>query len=303
MAVDGVLLFGNVAILLIVICSLAYAITCYKARRSWPNFFIVRALMGCLIAQISNIFSLQFNLWSQTITIQLEYTLGAVGTLSQLILSVYRFAIFKDVLPPWTAPFLIFKRYAAFFGVFFLLYFIPLSVILFRPLSETRTPIQVMIAYVFIWIWYVLWQVCDFGLCLWSLFLSFKVKKGLLAKQSFSAHQRKYFVLCVVTIVCLLISDIVFWPSMYKMIEVGYQIGGVLDQRVIPELIIAAPMMILHIAISFVFLHFNIRFVSSSQDLKEMKVDQTQSINLPTNPTITAPQGDVQTSEPKNDEV
>jgi hypothetical protein len=58
--------------------------------------------------------------------IQIIFTLAMIGTLSQTIcLSVYRFAIFKDVLPQWTVPFLQFKRYAAFFVVCFFLHFIP----------------------------------------------------------------------------------------------------------------------------------------------------------------------------------
>jgi hypothetical protein len=147
--------------------------------------------------------------------IQIIFTLAMIGTLSQTIcLSVYRFAIFKDVLPQWTVPFLQFKRYAAFFVVCFFLHFIPLSIVLYPTLNVVQTQLQIIVAVATAWFWYILWQVFDVGLCLWSLILAFKIKRNMLTKKPLSAIQKKYFSFCVTALVCLLISDIAFWPRM-----------------------------------------------------------------------------------------
>jgi hypothetical protein len=117
----------------------------------------------------------------------------------------------------------------------------------------------------------------------------------MLARQQLSYVQKKYFLLCIVTIVCLLISDIVFWPSMVDQMQGGYARGRVFDERAVPQLRVAAPMMILHISVSFVFLHFNVKFVSSSRNYKEMKEGQSgNSMNLRTNPISSIPKQDTE---------
>jgi hypothetical protein len=266
---DWPLLLGNITVLIIAFCSLIYAARCYALNRTWANFFILRTLVGCLIAEICSLFSLQLNLWSQIVTIQITFTLAMIGTLSQSILSVYRFAIFEKVLPKWTVPFLQFKRYAAFFVICFIIHFIPLSIVLYPGLDVVRTEPQIIVAVTTAWFWYVLWQVFDFGLCFWSLILAFKIKKSMLAKKPLSAVQRKYFILCVAALICLLISDIAFWPRMTDLIQNTLKYDGIFDERAVPELKIAAPLMVLHISMSFVYLHLNIQFISSSREVKE----------------------------------
>jgi hypothetical protein len=266
--VDGGLLFANIVVLLIVIASTVYAALCYKKRRSWANVFILRGLIGTILAQVCNIFGLQFHLWSHDVTIKIEYTLCAVGTLSQTMLSLYRFSIFKDVLPIWTSEFLQFKRYAIFIGTVFVVFFIPYSILLYSSSDFRRSSSLILFAHITAWMWYLLWQIFDFGLGIWSLILAFKIKSGLLAKEPMTKRQSRFFFLCIGVLTCILISDVCFWPSMYDLIETIPQRKGIFDEQVLPYLKVATTTMALHISVSFVYLQLIVRFIASSRNKK-----------------------------------
>jgi hypothetical protein len=263
----GALLFLNLVVLLFVILSLIYAARCYKKRRSWVNFFILRSLVGCLIGQLCNILSIQFNLWSHTITAKIVTALLAIGTFSQTMLSVYRFSIFKDVLPKWTASFLKLKRFGPSIGTLFLVHAIPLLSVLFVKLDGDHP--QVVATYITSWMWYSFWQLVDFGLGIWSLILAVSIKQGLVAKQPLTRSQRKYFILCVASLVCLLISDIFFWPNMFESLETLFK-QGAFDDQVAPQMRIMIPTFVMHIAVSFVYLHLSVKFIASSRNAKDV---------------------------------
>eukprot|EP00475_Leptophrys_vorax_P040590 TRINITY_DN7553_c0_g1_i1.p1 TRINITY_DN7553_c0_g1~~TRINITY_DN7553_c0_g1_i1.p1 ORF type:complete len:161 (+),score=30.19 TRINITY_DN7553_c0_g1_i1:59-484(+) len=97
------------------------------------------------------------------------------------------------------------------------------------------------------------------------MYYATKVKRGMMMKQPLSPNQLRYFWMCISCLVFLVISDIVTWPNLGEQLTFVKIYGGEFDGRSVQYLKISCPSYIVHISISFVYLHVIVRFVLSSR--------------------------------------